>query len=676
MPHTWNNILCVTVDELVPEHFPTYEALKKKLQRYKKKPYGIKRAQMGGNCRRLRVVFASLDEHIRNAIGDPSQANHILDDYYIIDAGAVNYFTNYKLSDGRYLPQEKKEVYIVNASLLTAVLEIKTAREYERKSKNATLRGISKTLLDDVVSFTPILLDKHQSHHSLPTSQKNFVKTLREFEDRGYESIIEGYFNNTNSLKKTKRVTSLLDNMFAYQSHKPTAHEVARQYDAFISGYIEVINEETGELISPKGFPKLSTSTIANYLASWASKIATHSKRSGDRQVFRQKYIPYHSLDIPQFSGSLLSIDDRQPPFEYAKGKRLWWYVGIDLASEAITVWVHGETKEELIRNFYRQLVRQYHAYGVPIPDGLECESSLNSQYKNTILAPGAMFQNVRIEANNARGKRIERFFQNLRYDVEKQREGWIARPFAKAESNQLSSEKRVYIPKDRLIQEGLQDIIKWNNTEHSTHKGISRWDYFMQNQHTDLKPTNYKAILPHIGNMTPTSCHAGIVQLQSNEWFLGDNGEIFTGDSLVRLMRLAEGKDLDVYWLDDTNGKVIKALAFLRGTSTCICELLPKPSYNRAVIEQTPDQQQAKETLSAYAMTIEGYRKEKAASFDKVHIIDNRNQTISSSFSIPGIENFETRDTPVEELESIETEFNYNPQDRPRKSWRDAFDS
>lgn len=674
MPHTWNNILCVTKEELVPEFFPTYEALKKKLQRYAKKPYGIKRAQRGGNCRQLRVVFASLDEEIRNAIGDPTKENHILDDYYIIDAGAQNYFTNYQLNDGRYLPSEKIQLYVVNASLLTAVLEIKEAREFERKTKNATLRGISRTLLDDVISFTPILAENHKSRHSLPTSLRNFTKTLRSFEAEGYESIIEGYFNNKNSLKKTKRVTDLLDSMFATDKTKPTAHEVSRRYDAFLSGYMEIINADTGEVFDPKGFPKLSTSTIANYLSSWTSKIATYGKRSGDRQVYRQNFIPYHSLENPTFSGSLLSIDDRQPPFEYAKGKRLWWYVGIDLASEAITVWVTGETKEELIKNFYQQLVRQYHAYGVPVPAGLECESSLNSQYRNTILAPGAMFEDVRIEANNARGKRIERYFQNLRYDVEKHREGWIARPFAKAESNQLSSEKRVYIPKDRLITEGLQDIMTWNNQEHSKHPGISRWDYFMQNQNPDLKPTNYKAILPHIGHKTQSSCQAGIVHLQRAEWLLGDHGEIYTGDKLVNLMRLVEGKDLDIYWLDDNNGNVIKALVYIKGSTTCVCEVLPKPSYNRARIEQTPEQEEAKRTLSAYAMTIEGYRKERAATFEQLHIIDNRPKTIGSSFSIPGLEKFTPRENDVEELEDIEEVHEYKPEERTVKSWRDNF--
>lgn len=650
--------------------------MKVSLHRHKSRMYGIKRAQMGGNCRMLRIVFDSLSEEVRNAIGDPRKMSHIMEDYYVIDPEAVQFFTSYQLADGRYLPQEKKDLYITNASLLKTLLDIKEAREFELKTKGKTTRGVMNTVLDDLKTFTPILNEVFKQIHSIPTSIRNFKNTIKDFQREGYSSIIEGYFNNTNSLKKTQKVTQLLDNMFSGQANKPTATEVSRQYDAFLGGYLEVINEDTGELWTPKGMPALSVSTIANYLSSWQSSIATHGVRSGDRQVYRQKFVPYHKLDAPEFAGSLLSIDDRQPPFEYEKGKRMWWYLGIDLASEAITVWVHGETKEELIKNFYRQLVRQYHDYGMMIPDGLECESSLNSQYQNTILAPGAMFQDVRIEANNARGKRIESWFKPLRYGLEKEREGWIARPFAKSESNQASAAKRIFIPKDRLVEEGLQDIITWNNMPHSKHGDISRWDYFMQNQHPDLKSTNYKAILPTLGYKTQTSCKAGIVGLQKSKWLLGDNGQIFTGENLVRLMRLVEGKDLDVYWIDGNDGAVIKALAYIAGTTTCVCELLPMPSYSRARNERTPDQEEARKTMSAYAMTIEGYRKDRTATFDKVHIIDNRVKTISSSFTIPGIKKPEPqKEGPVEILENSKEEFEYKPEETPsERSWRDSF--
>ena len=124
----------------------------------------------------------------------------------------------------------------------------------------------------------------------------------------------------------------------------------------------------------------------------------------GNRQVLIGDTIPYHSLlHLPAYY-----IDDRQPPFEYAKGKRMWFYNGIDLGSEAFTTWVYGKTKEGIIMEFYRQMVRNYEEWGFKLPYELECESSLNSSFADTFLREGYMFEAVRIEANNARGKCIE----------------------------------------------------------------------------------------------------------------------------------------------------------------------------------------------------------------------------------------------------------------------------
>ncbi len=119
-------------------------------------------------------------------------------------------------------------------------------------------------------------------------------------------------------------------------------------------------------------------------------------------------YEPFHKLKQPEFAGSIISVDDRQPPFEYAAGKRMWFYCGADLGSKAFTCWVYGTSKEGIILEFYPQMVRNYTKWGLQLPYELECESSLNANYKTSLLQPGAMFQQVRIEANNARGKGIE----------------------------------------------------------------------------------------------------------------------------------------------------------------------------------------------------------------------------------------------------------------------------
>lgn len=676
MPHLWNNIYVVTKDELVPDFFPSYDALRMKLKRYEGKPYGIKRVQVGGNGREMLIDFDSLPKEIQEAIGDPRKLEHILEQFYTTDANAVNYYTNFQYPDGSYLPPNTLEQYITNASMVQALIALKKARENDRISKGGSTRGITQTLIEDAVSFNPILKKKHGVEHNLPTSRR-FTQVLKSFGNKGYISLIkdpEGKRKN-NALKLTRETVKLLNAMFTSQKHKPTPTQIADQYTAFLAGYVDVVNQETGEIYDPKGFKHLSTASITNYLSSWDSIIGTHAVRNGDRQKLIQKLIPHHSLKQAQYAGSLISIDDRQPPFEYEKSKRMWFYNAIDTGSEAFVCWVWGKSKEGIILDFYRQLVRNFHEWGFNLPDGLECESSLNSSFKDTFLKQGAMFQNVRIEANNARGKRIEAYYKPLRYQYEKEREGWLARPHALSESNQTSNVPKKIIPYQDLTNQCLMDIVNWNNTEHSKIKGKTRWEVFLETQNPNLKPTNYKAILPYIGYPTKTSCKAGIVLLQKGEWLLGDEGEIYTGAKLVRLMQEVEGKNLQVYWLDDNNGNVFKALAYIDGRY--ICEILPKPRYARAKIERTPADELARDLMTRYVSTISGYMQSQKNALNKVSVVDNRSKTLNNKFQIAGLVGYKPKDKPAEEVpqHDEDTSYNYPPnKERKGNSWQSAF--
>ena len=153
------------------------------------------------------------------------------------------------------------------------------------------------------------------------------------------------------------------------------------------------------------------------------------------------------------------------------------------------------------------------------------------------------MFDSVRIEANNARGKRIEAYYRQLRYDYEKQREGWLARPFARSESNQAGPAQNMIIPYNQIIQGCLKDIQDWNNSPHSVHTGKTRWEVFMERQHPNLSPTNWPALLYHMGYKTSTSCHTGIINLENKKFVLGE-GQVYAGDNLINAMKQVEGPE------------------------------------------------------------------------------------------------------------------------------------
>ena len=333
----------------------------------------------------------------------------------------------------------------------------------------------------------------------------------------------------------------------------------------------------------------------------------------------------------------------------------MWFYNAIDLGSEAFTCWVYGKSKEGIITDFYKQMVRNYAQWGLNLPAELECESNLNASFKDTILKEGNMFQYVRIEANRARSKRIEQYYRPLRYKYEKKRLGWLARPFALSEANQAGPNTKIIIPYDEIVEGCLRDIETWNNSEHSKIKGMSRWDVFLATQNPNTRPINYHGILPYIGERTETSVHAGIIRFRNSEFLLGMDGVIAVGNRLINLMEQCENRDVLIYWLSDNFGGVLKAHIYIG--NQFICEAVEKPRYNKARIEQTDEDMINRELMSKYATTIDGFGRRQKNQLDNVTVLDNRKVTIGNSFVMPGLFQPTLTDERAKVLEEIAEE-------------------
>lgn len=648
-----------------------YGALMKRIQRREIKR--LKRSAPGSFPQlQLNTLPLGWRQMLISEFGAPPKitTQSLFEKNYRENSEALIFFSNYILPDGKYLPTEVATEYTNNASVLDAVCKVYKEHYNQRKNLKGGLVWLDKTT-GEQMSVWKITSRECNAYrlitpHTLPENADRLRLKVAEYKKEGYKCLIHKSYGTTSGARKvTDETVDLLNAMFANKVTKPTPTEIARTYDGFLAGYVEVINNETGECYNPAEFKKLSTATITNYLAKWTNKAATHAIRSGNRQTLMGKFRPYHTLVQPKFASSIISIDDRQPPFEYAPGKRVWFYCAVDLGSEAIVNWVYGKDKQGIILDFYRQLVRNYNMFGFNLPAELECESSLNSSYKDTFLREGAMFEYVRIEANNARGKRCEAYWKQLRYGLEKKREGWIARPFALSEPNQISPVPTKLIPYEEIVDNCLRDIETWNNTEHSKIKGKTRWEVFCETQNPDVKPTNWRSFLPTLGYKTETSCRTGIIRLNNAEFLLGRDGLISYSENLIRLLDQIEGRDIDVYWLDDNEGKVMKGIVYLRGDDRPICEAIAKPGYNRARIEQTPEDEANRVSMSKYVASVDGYINNKKRSIDRVTIVDNRPTTLNNKFQItpkkavnPG---FETNDwDQAEPLAQLPTDDDY----------------
>ena len=686
MPIFWNNTnkIAVTVQELVPEFWSSQNVLSMEISRNRNKYHGVKSLQRGCRNRKLLIDFDSLSTEIQNILGDPRKVDHNLQNYYRTDSSAVDFYSMFRRSDGNSLMQIEQQRYITNASVLIALIKLREKHQTERIKMGMSLKGLYTFLTNESNTFNDYLERRKMPTHNLPTHPTRFKESLNSFETEfnyngkifqyNYLSVVKDVEGKrkVNSLKVDDSVLSILNGLFTTMKHKPTLAEVYRAYAAFLSGHAEVYNEETGEVYDPKHYPTISESTVKVYLTKWENKAATHKQRSGDRQKYMQKFKPYHQLERPKFAGSLISIDDRNPPFKDLDGKRVWFYNGIDLASECYTVFVYGKTKEGIITDFYRQMVRNYTEWGLNLPDGLEAESALNSSFKDTFLQEGYMFQNVRIEANNARGKRIERYFGALRYEVEKQREGWLARPHAKSESNQMGAATVPLVPYDQIVEGAIQDLYTWNNSPHSQDPSVTRWEYFLQNQHPELKPTNWKAILPFLGYAQKSSCNTGYIKLQGKPRAIAMDGKICLGEKLINVMKAIEGKEIDIYWLDDNQGNVMKALAFYEGRF--ICEVQEIPKYNRAIIEQKDADKAARELQSSYIASVDGFIRSQEKSLMKINIYHQPKPVPQNGFFIPGMNVKGFSPTDPDTVETIDIEDEEKMATVPSVSWQNAF--
>ena len=438
----------------------------------------------------------------------------------------------------------------------------------------------------------------------------------------------------------------LLNSMFAGDATKPTAQEIWIRYNQFIAGLKTVINEATGEVYSPKEYKSLSAVTVSSYRKQWANRIGIDAARSGDRQKLMQQYKPHFSFTMPEYAGSLISIDDRNPPFKCLDGKRVWFYMALDVASDAFTCYVYGKEKEGIIKDFYRQLVRNYHGWGLNLPAGLEAESSLNSSFTDTFLREGAMFQHVSIYPNSARSKIIERRFRDMRYMYEKKNEGWLGRPFALSEANQQGPHEVPKLPFEDIVEMCIAEIERWNNMPHFSEKEawndintlgyterpyMSRWQYFINKQHPKLPATNYLTILPYLGEATETSVNVGRIKLNYGKYLLGENGSLAKGERLIQLMKQVEGKDVTVRWEHDNDGNVMKALVYTG--SQYICEAIAEPKPQRAEWEKTSADHKAFGDMMAYVSTIEGYQQSQKNSFEELVLVDNMPEAREKDF-------------------------------------------
>lgn len=106
------------------------------------------------------------------------------------------YFENYKLSDGRFIPQNTRHEYYINAIVLEAIGRILT----DKRAKRAAL-GHKTTKVWDKLSEAAMELDRTRFPHSLPANPRRLEDKFKRFRKEGLESLIHKNFVNRNAAR-------------------------------------------------------------------------------------------------------------------------------------------------------------------------------------------------------------------------------------------------------------------------------------------------------------------------------------------------------------------------------------------------------------------------------------------------------------------------------------------
>lgn len=485
------------------------------------------------------------------------------------------------------------EEYIVNASVLTAVKNLQA----DMRLLKRVMGGSTKVRWEQLASA--IGYYRQEVGHTLPQSAPRFRKALREFEEKGYGSLISKKFGNQQTRKvdhDTLYLLLALDN----DDTRPYNSTVADRYNDFVEGLLTVYNPETGELYNPSQFKRLSASTVAFYLNTPEAK-ALRGKVHDDYQTWRGKHQPYVMRKRPTMSLSKISLDDRDLKLKVRWTEKgltetvsLKIYVAYDLASQAIIGYAFsGKKRHDIFIGCLRSTFRTLLSLGLPCPHEAEVEQHLVSDFRTSLMADGALFPKALFLApGNSQAKGAEHMNRIFKYQTEKEYIPNTGRHYARLEANQTSEEKSFDEHNDRFKQKVwayetavafYEELIReYNNSPHTNEAywgGRTRWEVLQQSVNPELATIDVHRLATLLGEHRATSVRRGVVKANYRSFAL-------TPEAIGKLKN--RGGKVDAYWWEQEEGVMDEVYIYEGGRF--IETAVEVERFNEASIEQTEE--------------------------------------------------------------------------------------
>ena len=487
-------------------------------------------------------------------------------EHYHRDRGAMEYYPkrlrelNLSLSLERIA--QLAEEYTANASVLMAVKSLQADIRLLKR-----VMGGSKVVRWEQLA-SAISYYKQEVGHTLPQSAPRFRKALREFDEHGYESLISKKFGNQQT-RKVDRDTLYLLLALDNDDTRPYNSTVAERYNNFVEGLLTVYNPETGELYDPSKYKSLSETTVANYLSTPEAK-ALRGKVHDDYQTWRGKNQPFVLRKRPTMSLSKISLDDRDLKLKVNWREQgiseivsLKIYIAYDLASQAIIGYsFSGKKRHDIFIGCLRSTFRTLLANNLPCPYEAEVEQHLVSDFKESIMRPGALFPEPYFLApGNSQAKGAEHMNRLFKYQTEKEYIPNTGRHYARLDANQTNEEKSFDEHNDRFkakvwayedavaFYEGL--IYEYNHSPHSNTAywgGRTRWEVLMESVNPQLAAIDTHKLATLIGEHRSTSVRRGHIKANYRSFALSPEG--------VGKLKSRDGK-VDAYWWEQVEGEM-----------------------------------------------------------------------------------------------------------------------
>jgi hypothetical protein len=148
------------------------------------------------------VDYESLPERfkreVRKIVPEPYKAVRVNQIEERIEDSAVvrEFFDNYRLDDGRYLPAEKRREYYANALVLEAIHQLIISKRAKRSALGHRVTRAWEQLSEGVQE-----IDRSKYPHQLPANPRRLEDKYRLYKKEGLKSLIHKNFTNANAAK-------------------------------------------------------------------------------------------------------------------------------------------------------------------------------------------------------------------------------------------------------------------------------------------------------------------------------------------------------------------------------------------------------------------------------------------------------------------------------------------